>query len=99
MLTNIKQDLIDENGIDIRESSGNIKHYEPFLRYEGNFSNSKFEGQGTYYDNPDMNNNIIKYTGHFKNGKLNGYGEKYQNDELLESGYYSDWKLISPYKQ
>jgi len=58
-------------------------------RYEGDFIDNEFEGNGVYYlDNGNY------YEGQFKKGKFNGYGKEYDKDgKILREGKYINGNL------
>ena len=56
------------------------------LKYEGNFEEDEYEGDGTFYGE-----NSIKYIGQFKKGKKNGKGkEYYENGDLKYEGNFEE---------
>jgi len=46
--------------------------------YEGDFTNGRFDGEGTYSSNDGS-----YYTGGFKNGTENGYGKQFDKGKKL----------------
>ena len=67
-----------------------IEYYENGdLKYDGNFVNDEYDGNGIFHHN----NNLI-YVGSFKNGKKNGFGFVVKNDEIILKGIFENGKLI-----
>ena len=54
-------------------------------KYEGDFKNGKFNGNGKYYQNDEL-----IYDGDWKDGRMDGKGEYYQDGKLFYAGDMKD---------
>ena len=63
----------------MRHGKGILYYKSGNVKYEGDFVNDKFEGDGKYYWESGE-----YYIGQFKNGLNNGKGKLYYNNDKLE---------------
>ena len=81
------EDIINQT---IKYSKGKEYYKNGKLKYEGDFVNDVYEGDGKYfYENDDV------YIGQFKNGKPNGDGCFIRNGSLLYEGKFQNGIYIS----
>ena len=80
------QDIINQKK---RFGEGREFYENGKLKYEGNFINDLYEGDGKYFfENDDV------YIGQFKNGKPNGEGCTVRNGIILYEGVYENGVFI-----
>ena len=80
------QDIINQKK---RFGEGREFYENGKLKYEGNFINDLYEGDGKYfYENDDV------YIGQFKNGKANGDGCIIREGIILSEGVYENGLFI-----
>ena len=74
-----------------RQGEG-IEYYENGeIKYEGNFVNDEYDGEGKLY-----HKNGFIYIGQFKNGKKSGFGCIYKDNNFIQGKFEND-KLIESY--
>ena len=75
---------------DYQRNGEGIEYYENGdLKYDGNFVNDEYDGNGIFHHN----NNFI-YVGSFKNWEKHGFGFAVKNDEIILKGIFENDKLI-----
>ena len=75
---------------DYQRSGEGIEYYENgYLKYDGNFVNDEYDGNGIFHHN----NNLI-YVGSFKNWAKHGFCFAVKNDEIILKGIFENDKLI-----
>lgn len=70
---------------DMHRNGRGIEYKNGEKIYEGNFSNSAYNGDGKLFENEKL-----VYTGEFSDGKKNGFGVEFKDDKMIYQGMWKD---------